>query len=89
MLDFNTPDENDPAGCSQCGRYECDCDAEVMAEEELEVCPYCGRFECVCDTADDTEEDRYLDKRLTDREDFHSDDARFPSFNDEPYYPDY
>ena len=61
--------------------------------EELTACPTCGFINnCNCSgefaDEDDTEEDRYIDKRLSDREDFHSDDSRFDSFDIERDYPD-
>ncbi len=62
---------------------------------EIEQCPDCGRLQCICDTEFvgytielNDEAERYLDKRLSDREDFHSDDSRFDIF-DEPDYPEY
>jgi len=64
-------------------------------ESELEWCPYCEQIKCICvnfddDDFDDTDEEEthYLDKRLSDREDFHSDESVGP-IDIEPYYPEY
>lgn len=74
---------------------EIDDSEDDFETDALDWCPYCEQFNCICvnfddddyDASDD-EETRYLDKRLSDREDFHSDESIGP-IDYEPYYPEY